>query len=88
MTAAGLSFTLPPKADGHWSRDERSGKSPQREDGDNDCPHQSHLVVLQLDVPALQESLIDEGLNELLERTRRSIFDARFLVNTDTYYLC
>lgn len=73
-----LSFTamtVPPEAYGHRSCNKRSCKPPQREDGDDDCPHQHHLVVLQLDVPSLQESLIDKSLNKLQrERRQRSTF--------------
>lgn len=56
---------LPPEAYGHRPCDKSPCEAPQREDGDNNCPDQSHLVVLQLDVPALQECLIDKGLNKL-----------------------
>ncbi len=61
---------LPPEAYGHRPCDKGPGEAPQREDGDDDRPDQSHLVVLQLDVPALQERLIDKGLDELWEKTR------------------
>lgn len=56
---------LPPEAYRHGSRDESPAEPPQRENGDNNCPDQRHLVVLELDVPALQECLIYEGLNKL-----------------------
>lgn len=56
---------LPPKAYGHRSRDKSPCKAPQREDGNDNCPEQGHLVVLQLHVPALQECLIDKGLDKL-----------------------
>lgn len=58
-------LTLPPEAYGHRSCDKSPRKAPQREDGDNNCPDQSDLVVLQLHLPALQEGLIYKGLNKL-----------------------
>ncbi len=61
---------LPPEAYGHWSCDKSSCKAAQWEDGDDNCPDQSYLVVLQLDVPALQECLIDKSLNELCGKRR------------------
>lgn len=63
---------LPPEMYGHRSRDKSPRKAPQREDGDDNCPDQSHLVVLQLNVPALQERLIDKSLNKLSEKTSQS----------------
>lgn len=69
---------LPPEAYGQRSCDEGPCKAPQREDGDNDCPDQSHLVVLQLHVPALQECLIDKGLNKLGEITSQSAIQVFF----------
>ena len=63
---------LPPEANGHRSCNNSPREAPQREDGDNDCPDQSHLVVLQLDVPALHDCLIDKGLNELQDKKRHS----------------
>lgn len=63
---------LPPKAYCHGSCDKSPHKPPQREDGDNNCPDQSHLVVLQLDLPSLQECLIYKGLNKLWEEIRQS----------------
>jgi len=67
---------LPPEAYGHRSCDKSPCKAPKREDGDNNCPDQSHLVVLQLDVPPLQECLIDKRLNKLCEKIRRSTIKA------------
>ena len=60
---------LPPVAYRHGSRDESPAEPPQWENRDNDGPDQRHLVVLELDVPALQECLIYEGLNELWGQT-------------------
>ena len=64
-------LVVPSEAYGHRSSYESACEASQWEDGDNDCPDQRHLVVLQLHVPALQHRLIDEALNVLEMRRER-----------------